>query len=326
MNRRDALISLLALGALPRCAGAQQAGRTWRMGLLRGAPDDAVFRQNYSPFISAMRELGFVDGANLRIESRVAPGRPPEILAWARELVDARVDAILAIATVSVTAAARATTAIPIVAVDLESDPVALKFAANLGRPAGNVTGLFLDFPELSGKWLEFLKSAMPNFQRAAVLYDPAIGPYLMRGAEAAGESMKVQLIRLSAASPAEFERAFQSAAAQKAEVLLALSSPVFNSARRQIAELSLKHRLPAIMPFPYFADDGGLMGYGPHLPSLFGQAAVVMAKILRGERAANIPIERPSRFELALNLKTARALGITIPTSLLVRADRVIE
>ena len=137
---------------------------------------------------------------------------------------------------------------------------------------------------------------------------------------------MGVKLLRLEAHSPADFARAFKSAAIQKAQALLALSSPVFGSARKEIAELAVKHRLPAIMPFPNFADDGGLMAYGPHLTSMFRQAAGVMAKVLQGARPGEIPIERPTRFELVVNLKTARALRITIPQSVLVRADRMIE
>jgi len=137
---------------------------------------------------------------------------------------------------------------------------------------------------------------------------------------------MRLQLLQLEARSPADFARAFESAAMQKAEALLALGSPVFNSARKEIAELAMKHRLPTIMPFPGFADDGGLMAYGPHLASMYGQAGGVMAKVLQGARPGEIPIERPTRFELSVNLKTAKALGLKIPQSLLLRADRVIE
>ncbi len=326
MNRRDALISLLALGAGPLAAQAQQAGKAFRIGVIRPGPDDAVWQANFDPFRQALRELGFAEGKNLAFEFRVAPGTSEEMRARANELVRAKVDAILAIATAGVTAAARATTSIPIVAVDLESDPIAQKLAATLGRPGGNVTGLFLDFPELSGKWLELLKEAVPRLTRAAVLRDPATGPYLLKGAVSAGESMRVEILPLEAHTPTEFERAFQLAVKQKADALLVLSSPVYSSARKEIAALALKHRLPAIMPFPQFADDGGLMAYGPHLTSMFRQAGGVMAKVLQGMQPREMPIERPTRFELALNLKTAKALGLTLRPSLLVRAERMIE
>lgn len=273
-----------------------------------------------------LRERGFSEGSNLMIEYRVRPGNLKEVLALANELVQARVDAILAIAAPGVVAASRATSSIPVVAVDLESDPVAMGFARTLSRPGGNITGMFLDFPELSGKWIQLLKEAMPQLARIAVLSDPAVGPFLLRGAEAAGVSMGAQIIKLEARNPGELESAFREAVKQQAEALLALSSPVFASARKRIAELALSYRLPAIMPFPNFADDGGLMAYGPHLTSMFQQAANVMARVLQGAHPREIPIERPVRFELAMNLGTARALGITIPPAVLLRADRIID
>ncbi len=284
------------------------------------------FRRNFEPFRQALRDQGFTEGANVTFEYRVRPGTPEEILALASGLARAKVDAILAIATAGVSAAASATKSIPIVAVDLESDPVAQKFAVSLARPGGNVTGLFLDFPELSGKWIELLRLAFPKLSRAAVIFDPTIGPYLLKGAESAGVSMRVQLARLEARNSTELRGAFESAAIQKAEAILALSSPVFLSARKEIADLAIMHRLPTIMPFPIFVDDGGFMAYGPHLTSMFRQAGGVMAKILRGAQPREIPIERPTRFELAINLRTARALGIAVPPALTVRADRVIE
>jgi putative ABC transport system substrate-binding protein len=326
MNRRDSVLGLLALAAAPLAVRAQPSGKTWHIGVIRPGPDDAVWRANFEPFRQVLRELGFAEGKNLAFDFKVAPGSPQELLARARELVRLNVDAILAIATGGVTASAQASSSIPIVAVDLESDPVAQKLAANLARPGGNVTGLFLDFPELSGKWLEQLKATMPKLTRVAVLYDPTISAYLLKGAEAAGKAMQVRIIYLEARSPGDLERAFQSAVRQEAEALLALSSPVFASVRKEIAALALRHRLPAIMPFPPFADDGGLMAYGPHLTSMFRQAGGVMAKILKGTAPRDIPIERPTRFEFAVNLKTAKALGLTIAPSLLVRADRVIE
>ena len=326
MNRRQVLISLVAFGAGPLAAQVKQAGKVWRIGVLRPAPDDDVFRTNFAPFAAALRESGFVEGTNLVFEYRVRPGTSEELLALANDLVRAKVDAILASATPGVTAAAKATSTIPIVAVDLESDPIAQKLAASLARPGGNVTGMFLDFPELSGKWLELLKGAIPKLARAAVLWEPASGPYLLKGAEAAGASMGVQIFRHEVRSPAEFQRAFQSAVAQKVQAMLALSSPMISSARKQIADLALEHRLPTIMPFPRFADDGGLIAYGPHLTSMYRQAGSVMAKVLQGARPADIPIERPTHFELAINMKTAKALGVKFAPSVLVRADRVIE
>ncbi len=318
---------MLGLAALaPLAAKAQTARKSVRVGVLRPAPDDPVFRSNYDPFRQALRENGFLEGQNLTIEYRVRAGNPEQILALASELVRLNVDAILAISPAALSAAARATTSIPIVAVDLETDPIAAGFATGLARPGRNITGLFLDFPELSGKWIELLKEVVPRLARVAVLWDPATGPVLLKGAEVAAQTLRVQLVPLEARNPGDFSEAFRSAAAGRTEAILVLPSPVFNSARKQIVELAAKHRTPASMPFPGFAEDGGLMAYGPHLTTMFRQAGAIMVKVLRGSRPGEIPIERPTRFELVVNLRTAKALGLAIPQSVLLRSDRVIE
>jgi putative ABC transport system substrate-binding protein len=197
---------------------------------------------------------------------------------------------------------------------------------ASLARPGGNVTGLFLDVPELAGKWIEILREAVPRLIRIAVLWDPSTGRNLVRGAETAAQTMPVQLVLLEARTQADLANAFDGATDQRAGGMLVLSSPVFNSARARIAELAAKRRLPAIMPFPGFVDDGGLVAYGPDVAAMYAQAAEVMVKVLLGARPSVIPVERPARFEFAVNLRTAKSLGVTIPPSLLLRADRVIE
>ncbi len=325
--RTVALGIILAVGVLATPPAAlAQAGKAVRIGVLRPAPDDPVFRHNVEPFRQALRQGGFLEGTNLTIEWRVRAGSAEEILALAGELVHLNVDAILAIAPAGVNASARRTKSIPIVAVDLETDPKAAGLVTSLARPGGNITGLFLDFPELSGKWLELLKEAVPKLVRVAVLWDPATGPSFLRGTEVAARALKVQVLLLEVRRPADFAGAFRSAATERAGAVLVLGSPVFNSARKQIAELAAKHRMPAIMPFAGFAEDGGLMAYGPHVASMFEQAGGVMVKVLRGTRPGEIPIERPARFELVVNLRTAKELGLTIPNSMLLRADRVIE
>ena len=243
MNRRDAVLALLALGAVSLPVAAQQAGKVWRVGVLRPGPDDAVWRENFAPFRQAMRELGFTEGGNLALEYRVGTGTPAEILARANELVAAKVDAILAITLPGVSAAARATTSVPIVANDMESDPIAQKFAASLARPGGNITGLFLDFPEMGGKWLQLLQEAVPKLNRVAVLWDPGIGPNLFKAVAAAAASMHVQVIGLEARGPADVPGVFQAAAKQKAQALRVLSSAVLYSARKDIAALALQQR-----------------------------------------------------------------------------------
>ncbi len=319
-------ILILAVLWAAAVAEAQQAAKTARIGVLRPAPDDQVFRQYFEGFRQALREGGYVEGKTLVFEYRVRPGSPDQLLALADALVRLKVDIIVAISAAGLNAAAKATTSIPIVAVDLETDPIAAGFVVMLAQPGGNITGVFLDFPEMSGKWLELLKEAVPKVSRVAVLWDPATGPVQVKAAEAAARSLRLQLRPLEARSPDDFEGAFRAAAKERARAMLVLSSPVFNSARKQIADLAAKHRLPAIMPFPGFADDGGLMAFGPDLLSLYRQGGTIAVKILKGAKPGDIPVEGPTRFHFAVNLRTAKALGLKLPQSILVRADQMIQ
>ncbi len=316
----------LSLLMAPLAEAAQQPAKAARIGVLRPAPDNSVFRRDFEGFRQVLRESGYAEGANLALEYRVRPGSPEEMQALAEELVRLKVDVIVAIATAGVAAAAKATTGVPVVAVDLETDPIAAGYVATLARPGGNITGIFLDLPELSGKWLELLKEAVPRLSRVAVLWDPATAPGQAKAAEAAARSLRLQLQPLEARTPGDFEGAFRAAAKARAGAMLALSSPVFNGSRKQLADLALKHRLPAIMPFPGFAEDGGLMAYGPHLLDLFRQSGAIVVKVLKGTPPGDLPVERPTRFQFVVNLKTAKALGLTIPPSILVRADQVIQ
>ena len=254
------------------------------------------------------------------------PGPPEEILGLAAELVERPVDVIVAISPVAVVAAAKATRTIPIVAVDLESDPLAIGLVTSLARPGGNVTGLFLDFPELAGKWLELMREAVPSLSRVAVLWDPATGPAQMKAAETAARTLRLQIQVLPARATAELDAAIQAAVKERAGALVVLSSPVFNAARRQVATLTTRSRLPSIMAFPGYAEDGGLIGYGPHLRSMFGQAGRHVVRVLKGAAPREIPVERPTQFSLLINQTTAQALGVTIPPSLLARADEVLQ
>ncbi len=326
MNRRVFIAASVCVFAAPVAARAQRAGKVYRVGVLRPAPDNPRFRTDFDGFRQALRESGYVDGANLTIEYRMKSASQEQMIALARELVRLTVDVILAIGPVSVTAAAALAPSIPVVAVDLETDPVATGLVASLARPGRNVTGLFLDFPELSGKWLQLLQEAVPRLSRVAVLWDPATGPAQLRAAEAAARTLRLQLQPVEAPQPKDLEPALQLANKARAGALLVLSSPVFNAFRKQIADLATRHRLPTIMPFPGFAEDGGLMGYGPHLLEMFRQAGTHVVKVLNGVPAGEIPVERPSRFSLTINLKTAKLLGLTIPQPLLQRADEVIQ
>jgi putative tryptophan/tyrosine transport system substrate-binding protein len=215
---------------------------------------------------------------------------------------------------------------IPIVAMDLESDPVKDRLVASIAHPGGNLTGLFFDFPEFSAKWLQLLREAVPGLSRLAVLWDPNTGLAQLDTltAEAKSEGLSIEILEVKA--PEEMEAAFQSAAAKKAGSLLVLSSPLFGTTPKPVADLALKYRLPAITLFPEFAEVGGLMAYGTNLIDLFFQSGVLVGKVLDGAKPRDLPVERPSRFQLVINLRTAKALGLAIPTSLLLRADQIIE
>jgi ABC-type uncharacterized transport system substrate-binding protein len=327
--KRRAFVSAMtsALAAAPLRVRAQTpATRTVRVGVLRAAPDAVIFRQGFEQLRQVLRENGFTEGTNLALDYRVRAATREEIAALAADLVRLRPDALVAIGPAAVRAAVGATKSVPIVAVDLESDPVAEGFVHTPGRPGGNVTGLFLDVPQLGGKWIELLGEMVPKLSRIVALWDPSTPENLLKGAEAAARTVRVQLFPLEARAPEELASAFRAAADRRAGGVLVLSSPMFYSARAQIVAMAARHRLPAIMPFPEFAEEGGLIAYGPSVPRMYRQAGEVTLKVLRGSRPGDIPIERPAHFELLVNRRTAASLGLAIAPSLLARADRVIE
>jgi putative tryptophan/tyrosine transport system substrate-binding protein len=317
---------LLGLVTLLGAADAQQPVNIPRVGFFRPAPPSPELARILESFKQGLREQGYVDGQNVAVDVRHPTTTTDQLSGIAAELVRLKPDAIFAAASSGIDAVRSATTTIPIVALDLETDPLASGIVASLARPGGNVTGIFLDFPELGGKWLELVTEVAPKVSRVAVLWDPATGRVPLKGAEAAAPSLRLKLQVLEARGPSEFEAAFNAAIRARAGAMVILSSPVFNTYRRQLVDLAAKHRLPVIMPFPFFADDGGLIAYGTDLIELYRQGGVMVGKILKGASPKSLPIERPNRFALVVNMKTAKALGITIPRSVLIRADRVIE
>ena len=332
---RRAFLRTTALGVVTLAAtGVAHATRQpIRVGVLRpvppgagslDAPINAVFHRDFEGFRQVLREEGFGEGQRASIDLRFGVSQE-ELGRIADEFARAKVDVITAISPASVTAV-RSIKTIPIVVLDLETDPVATGLVARLGRPGANLTGVFLDFPELAGKWLEMLKEVTPALTRVAVIWDPRTGLAQLQAAEAAARTLRLQLQPLDVRTPSDYDSAFRTATRERSGALLALSSPIFNTSRQQIAQLALKNRLPSIMPFPGFADDGGLLAYGPHLFTLFRQTGGLVAKVLKGAPIGDLPVERPTRVELSINLKTAHALGLTIPPSLRVRAERVIE
>jgi putative ABC transport system substrate-binding protein len=324
MNRR-AFIGALAGSVLApgRIAAAQQAGRTYRVGLLLpGSPGTGI-----AAFGPTIRRLGWVTGQNLILEQRYARGDLGRLPALAAELVSLKVDVIL-VSSVAIPAARAATRTIPTVMAFAVDDPVEEGWVASLARPGGNLTGVTLHAPELAGKRLELLKIVLPGMHRVGVLAWPRPGGLAqLRATEAAARSMGLQLQVAEVAESPQYEGALAALRREGAEALLVLSSSAFFAERQRIADLAIRHRLPLVAPFREVAEAGGLMAYGPNIVELWGQRVpIYVDRILKGARPGDLPIEQPTKYELVVNLKTAKTHGLTIPPSLLVRADQVLE
>jgi putative ABC transport system substrate-binding protein len=322
-RRRFLLTSLAGVLAAPFAAEAQQAGQVARIGSL-GTGGDAGARQREA-FRQGLRDLGYVEGRNVVFEHRGDEGNLERLPAYMTELVALKVDVIVTGGTLATLAAKQATTTLPIAFTSV-GDPVASGFVTSLGRPGGNATGLSTLAPELVGKCLELLKQAVPRISRISVLRDERTGKILLKEAEVAARALGVQLQVVEARQPAEFDRAFSDMTRARAGALAVLPTPMFFSERRRLVDLAAKNRLPAVFPYREFVEAGGLMAYGPDLADLSRRAATYVDKILKGAKPADLPVEQPTKFELVINLKTAKALGLTIPPSLLGRADEVIQ
>ena len=322
--KRREFITLLggAAAAWPHAARAQQPARKIaRLGFLHISRNE-----NALAFIAGLRDAGYVDGQNAVIEARFYGSMLDRILELANELVSVQCDIIIATGPYAIQAAMTATSLIPIVGIDLESDPVAKGWATGLARPGKNVTGWFLDLPELGGKQIELLKEAAPKVSTLAILWDSTIGEVQFRATDSAARLAGVVVKSLPILRIEELEAAFDRATREHVQGVVVLSSPLIFSHRAQIASLALRVGLPTISLFTLFPTSGGLMAYGPDLPDLFKRAASYVDRILKGAKAGELPIERPSKFSLVINLKTARSLGLDVPPVLIARADEVIE
>jgi putative ABC transport system substrate-binding protein len=325
-----AVILILSLTLSPLAGEAQQAPKVHRIGLLlTGNPPDP----NVEAFQEALRELGYVEGQNLAVDYRWANGRTDLWPELAAALVGVKVDVIVTQASPAALAARRVTTAIPIV-MAYTADPVGAGLVASLGRPGGNVTGVTTLAPALSAKRLEILKEAFPKTSRVAVLRFLGLdSPYartadlFWKETERAGHALALPLLPVEMADPNQYQRAFTAITRGRADAVITLGDFVLTMRQRiQIVELVRQHRLPAMYQGRGSVDVGGLMSYGPSLPALHRHAATYVDKILKGAKPADLPIEQPTKFDLVINLKTAKALGLTIPQSLLLRADHVIQ
>ena len=327
MKRRIFVCAVgMSLMAVPLRLAAQQSQRVPRVGYLFSfTPGEG--QHLWEACRRGLRELGYVEGQNILFEPRWADGRHERLPALAAELVRLKVDVIVAAATPASRAAKAATDSIPIVIVAV-GEPVKTGLVANLARPGGNLTGLSLLTTELSGKRLELLADVVRNIPRLAVLMNPdnPVHTVFLEETRVAAQRSGARLQPLQARDPKEIEQGFSAAVGERAAALIVFDDPVLWSYRTQIVALAAKQRLPVMYGYREFVDDGGLMSYGPDRIDHYRRTASFVAKILQGAKPGSLPIEQPTKFELVINLKTAKALGLTIPQSLLLRADQVIQ
>ncbi len=331
MRTRFATVLLLA-GAVLTTLG--WTGEAWgqaklaRVGILTfvAATDDPTRELWFDgPFRRNLADEGWIEGKNVSFEYRSANSDPSQFVEAALELVRLKVDVIMASSAPSLRAAYAATRTIPIVAIDYTTDPIAEGYVDSYARPGGNVTGVFLDAPEIAGKWFELLKEMVRDLSRISVLWDPAPGDNNLQAVRSIATSLDIKIQVLEVREPDDIYTAFDALRGPPQAVII-LPSPMTHGQSARLARLALKHRLPATSFVREFAIAGGVIAYGPHDTSGNERIAVLVAKILHGSNPAELPVERPTRFRLVVNLKTAKALGITIPPSILLRADEVIR
>ena len=327
MDRRQLLV-VLGAGALakPLACFAQQRGKVWRIGILMPASANTNTHY-YRAFVDGLKERGLIEGKNIALEWRFADGDNERLQALAQELVNLKVDVIVANSTPGVRAARQATSTIPIVMV-VVGDPVASGFSASLSRPGGNVTGLSISAADVSAKQLELLRTLSPEWSRIAVLTNSA-NPFhvlVLKEIQSGATKMSVRLLHFEARSPVEIDTAFATMVRERAQAVIVAPDPLFRQQGRQLAELAERHRLPSMLATKELVEAGGLMSYGQDYVEHYRRAATYVDKILKGANPADLPIELPTKFELVINIKTAKALGLKIPQSLLLRADEVIQ
>jgi putative tryptophan/tyrosine transport system substrate-binding protein len=327
VKRREFIALLGGAAAWPLAVRAQPTGKVARVGFLGNSLDLPVEGAGYPIFLSELRKLGFTEGQNLVVEFRRADEGTPKAFAAANELGAAKVEVLVASGPeIALQAAAAVRPAVPIVMLANNYDPIARGYVTSLAHPGGNVTGVFYRQPELSVKQLEFLAEAFPDRTRVGVLWDSGSADQFT-AAEGAAGSMRLSLRPIKLENPPyDFDRAFATLVQDEVKMLLVLSSPLFSPYRVHIAELAIRHGLPSMFIFKNYVEAGGLMSYGVESDPPFRRAASYVAKILRGAQPAELPVEQVDNFEFALNLKTAKAIGVTLPTSILLRADKVIE
>jgi putative ABC transport system substrate-binding protein len=326
VNRRTFLCGL-ALGAVvaPLAVDGQHTAKApARIGFI-GNSDPKTWAPSVEAFSQGLRDLGWNEGQNVSIEYRWAEGNVDRFPKFAAELVRLKVDVIVAAGIPALRAVQRATNSIPIVSAVLLVDPVSVGLVASLGRPGGNITGLVSQYEEIITKQVQFLREAVPNLSRLVLLRHASMDTVTDRAATATAEDvgLKVQIVEVG--EVIQFESAFRKARDDGAQAILVLPSPIFNAHRHALIRLAASYRLPAFYEFKEYVQDGGLMSYGPSIPEMYRRAASYVDRVLRGAKPGDLPIERPTKFELVIHMKTAKGLGLTIPPSLLLRADQII-
>jgi len=326
ISRRSFLASSIALLAAPLATEAQQTGKVARVGVLASSTR-ANFEPSVTVFRDALHAAGWREGQNLTLDVRYPGERYARLPELATELIGLKVDVLVSLGTPATLAAKRATTTIPIVMESL-SDVVSIGLVPNLARPGGNITGMSGFAPELSGKRLELIREILPRADRIAVLANranAATAPVL-RATESAAQQLRMKLLVLEVRQPTELGAAFETMRRERTDALVLVADPLLFSETQSIVELAARNRLPAVYETRLFAEAGGLLSYGPLPQERFQRMAVYVDRVLRGARAGELPVEQPTKFELVINAKTAKALGLSIPRSLLLRADKVIE
>jgi putative ABC transport system substrate-binding protein len=327
--RRRAFLGALggAAATWPLAARAQQARKIPKIGFLYPGPVSAA-PSRIAAMLGGLHTVGYREPGQVEVVSRIADSNPARLSPLAAELIERKVDVVVAVSTTAVRSVQAASATIPIIAHDLETDPVTTGLIESYTRPGGKITGVFFDFPEFRTKWLELLREAIPNLSRIAMLWDPVTGVAQPKLVETAADKLHLNVKTLEVRALSELDDAFLTAKRQGVDALMVLSSPLFGPSPnlRILADLALRHSLPTVTLYPDFARAGGLMAYGPNLLDTYRPLGVMLGKVLQGTSPADLPVERPSKFELVVNVKTAKAIGITIPTSILLRADEVIE
>jgi putative ABC transport system substrate-binding protein len=325
MRRRTFIAGVVATLGQSTRTETQQVQQLPIIGFLHpGFPDSG--NTVFDALRDGLREVGYVDGETIKMEARWARGKPEALPRLARELIQLRAAILVAAARPSVEAAVAATKEVPIIANDLESDPVASGYVASLANPGGNLTGLFLDAATLCGKWLQQIIEIVPNARRIAVLWDATTGMYQMDAMKAAAKAQSVDILVMEFRGSAGLEKELGLGLQQGPQAVIQLGSPLIRQAGPRVAEILSSRHIPGISQFRSFPDGGGLMSYGPDLIHLYRRLGPYAFKILHGARPGDLPIERPTKFELVVNLKAAKALQLTVPAALLASADEVIE